>query len=242
MRVLVVDDEAPARRRLSRMLARLPGIEVVGEAVDGGEAIERARSLSPDLVLLDIDMPGLDGVAVAERLRGTAVVFTTAHAEHAARAFELRAIDYLLKPVTPARLEDAIARVRERGAAAPEMLSAALAKLLGAREPPRVSARRGSTVHVFDARVIGRFFAADKYTVFVHEGEEYLLDESLSALEARLADHGFVRVHRRELVRLDRIRALHADAPGHRLELADGTTVPVSRRSIAELRRRLGLA
>lgn len=171
MRVLVVDDEAPARRRLSRMLARLPGIEVVGEAVDGGEAIERARSLSPDLVLLDIDMPGLDGVAVAERLRGTAVVFTTAHAEHAARAFELRAIDYLLKPVTPARLEDAIARVRERGAAAPEMLSAALAKLLGAREPPRVSARRGSTVHVFDARVIGRFFAADKYTVFVHEGD-----------------------------------------------------------------------
>lgn len=240
MRVLVVDDEAPARRRLLRMLARVPGVEVVGEAGDGSEAIERARTLAPDLVLLDIDMPGLDGVAVAERLRGTAVVFTTAHAEHAARAFELRAIDYLLKPVTPARLEDAITRVRERGAAAPELLSAALAKLLGMREPPRVNARRGTSVHVFDAREIGRFFAADKYTVFVHEGEEYLLDESLSALEARLGDHGFVRVHRRELVRLDRIRALHADGAAHRLELADGTSVPVSRRSIAELRRRLG--
>jgi two-component system, LytTR family, response regulator len=242
MRVLVVDDEAPSRRRLIRMLEQLGDVEVVGEAVDGAQAIERVRATAPDLVLLDIDMPGLDGVAAAERLAGTAIVFTTAHAEHAVRAFELRAVDYLLKPISLARLEEAIARVRERGPAPPEALAAALARLLGSREPPRVSARKGAVAHVFDARAIGRFFSADKYTAFVHEGEEYLLDESLSALESRLAAHGFVRVHRRELVSLDHVRALHGEGAGSHVQLADGTKVPVSRRNLPELRRRLGLA
>ena len=241
MRVLVVDDEAPARRRLIRMLEQLPDVEVVGEAVDGAHTIERVRATSPDLVLLDIDMPGLDGLAAADRLPGVAVVFTTAHAEHAVRAFELRAIDYLLKPIGAARLKEAITRVRERGPAPPEALAAALARLLGSREPPRVSARKGSSVHVFDARAIGRFFAADKYTAFVHDGEEYLLEESLNALETRLGEHGFLRVHRRELVNLDRIRALHGEGASSHVELTDGTKVPVSRRSLPELRRRLGL-
>ena len=114
MRVLVVDDEPLARSRLVRMLERLPGASPVGEAGSGREALECIEALAPDLVLLDVRMPGLDGLEVARAAEGTAIVFTTAHDEYAVEAFELSAVDYLMKPVSPERLAQAVERARSR--------------------------------------------------------------------------------------------------------------------------------
>lgn len=115
MRVLIVDDEPPARRRLRRMLERMPGVEVCGEAGDGVEALERIAERAPDLVLLDVRMPGLDGIELARRGESLLpIVFTTAYDEYALRAFEVAAVDYLLKPIRAERLRGALERARER--------------------------------------------------------------------------------------------------------------------------------
>lgn len=231
MRVLVVDDEQLARRRMVRMLDRISDVEVVGEAADGIEAREQVIKLVPDLVLLDIDMPELDGLSLASEL-DVPVVFTTAHAQHAVEAFDLEAKDYLLKPVSEGRLQKAIERVRSGSTAG------------SGPDPdgvPRVSARIGTAVHVFDARTIPRFFASDKYTLFHRAGEEFVLDESLNALEKRLSPHGFFRVHRGELVRLAAVTTLHTLDDGPVVELDDGQRATVSRRQLGELKRRLGV-
>lgn len=253
MKVLVVDDEAPARRRMIRMLERAGGVEIVGQAADGVEALTELTRCQPEVVFLDIQMPALDGLALARQARLPLVVFVTAHDEHALAAFELGAADYLLKPVKAARLEATLARLRERlGAeAGPDEdaeLRATLARLGGAGvgpggelPSPRLAVREGESVRLFDARELGRIFASDKYSVFIHEGREQLLDESLSQLELRLSAHGFVRVHRAELVNLAWVRALHGDSGSMSVELRDGQRVKVSRRMVAELKRRLGL-
>ncbi len=245
MKVLVVDDEPLARRRLRRLLGRLPDADVVGEAGNGLEALERIRELRPDVVLLDIRMPGLDGLALARRGGDLPhIVFVTAYEEHAVQAFEANAVDYLLKPVQLERLATALDRVRRRAATDPARLDALLREILERRagEPEaRVSARLGNTVRVFDARRIARFHAEDRYTVFTQEGQEYLLDESLNALEVRLTSLGFVRVHRSELVNLHFVKALHLEDGATEVELLDGGRVPVSRRQAAELKRRLGM-
>jgi len=247
MKVLVVDDEPIARRRLIRMLRRIGGVEVAGEAANGEEALQRLEELRPDAVLLDIRMPGLDGLELVRRAAHLpAVIFTTAYEEHAVEAFETEAVDYLLKPVRLERLQRALAKVeRRRAASNPERLAALLEKILRREEGmgvPRVTARSGKTIRVFDAREIARFRAADRYTVFRRAGEEFVLDESLNALEARLATHGFLRVHRSELVNLSRVAALHLEEGDAQLRLTDGQSVPVSRRLAPELKRRLGIA
>lgn len=234
MRVLVVDDEAPARRRLVRMLERLGGLEVVGEAGDGEQALALVRERAPELLLLDIDMPEMDGLELAELPGMPLVIFTTAHAEHAVRAFEVAAVDYLLKPIARERLAEAIERARARGGRAAVASPATDA-------PPRITARSGGTVHVIDASEITRFHATDKVTIFVHEGRELVLDDSLSALEERLGAHGFFRTHRSELVSLAAIKALHTDGGSTRVELRDGSQAAVGRRVVAELKRRLGI-
>ena len=244
MRAVVVDDEAPARRRLIRMLERLERVTVVGEAGDAAEARRVIEQQRPDVVLLDIQMPEETGLQLAAWPTMPAIVFVTAYDEHAVEAFELAAIDYLLKPVAQARLDKALARVRDRGGGVdPDRLAEALRAVLpNHAEPrtPRLAARDGSTLHVFDARDIARISARDKYAVFVLDGREYVLDESLTALEGRLAAHEFVRVHRGELVNLGRVVALHGSEGAAELELADGTRAPVSRRLLPEVRRRLG--
>lgn len=236
MRVLVVDDEAPARRRLVRMLGRLGGVEVVGEAADGEEALAMVRAHAPQLLLLDIEMPEMDGLELAEEPGLPPIVFTTAHAEHALRAFEVAAIDYLLKPISRERLAEAIERARARVSAPPAEAPAA-----APTDTPRITARSGGTVHVVDATEITRLYAEDKVTVCVHEGRELLLDESLSALEQRLAAHGFFRTHRAELVNLAAVRALHTEDGSTRVELRDGSEAAVGRRMVAALKRRLGI-
>lgn len=250
LRVVIVEDEVPARRRLARMLARIGDVELVGEAGDADTALHIVATKHPRLVLLDINLPGRDGLWIAGRLADVDVVFTTAYDEHALRAFELAAVDYLLKPFDDARLERTIARVREREAerswpALVEQLRGAMTS--SSTTPPspsartRLSARAGSSVYVFDPGQVARISASAKYSVFWHEGREYLLDRSLSDLEAELAPSGFVRVHRSALVNLDRVRALHTDGSGAELELDDGSRVPVSRRSLSTVERALGV-
>jgi DNA-binding LytR/AlgR family response regulator len=240
-----VDDEPLARRRLIRLLGRIPDTEVAGEARNGEEALARVRELQPDVVLLDIRMPGLDGLALARRAAELPpVVFVTAYDEHAVEAFEANAVDYLLKPVQLERLATALTRARKRAASDAGKLDALLREILErrSREPEgKVAARLGSTIRVFDARDIARFHAEDRYTIFRHEGQEFLLDEPLNALEARLGELGFVRVHRAELVNVHRVKALHLEDGATEVELTDGQRAPVSRRQAGELRRRLGM-
>ncbi|MCC6872855.1 MAG: response regulator transcription factor, partial [Sandaracinaceae bacterium] len=210
MRVLVADDEPHARARMLRMLAKIEGVEVVAEARDGHDAIDKIALHAPDLVLLDIDMPGADGLSVAERAGGPAIVFVTAHARFAADAFEIDAYDYLLKPVSQERLSRAIDKVHKRRSSA------------AAGEPWRLSVQDGAVIRFVDAREVERFQATDKYTAVSYDGRELLLRESLSQLEQRLAPYGFVRVHRAELVRKDAIRAIEPEPGGALLHLASG--------------------
>ena len=244
MRALVVDDERVARNRLKRMLGRLDGVEVVGEAADGAEALERIAELEPDVAFLDIRMPGMDGIELARRLpAATRVVFTTAYDDYAVQAFETSAIDYLLKPIEAERLEAAVRKVEQRVGrpAATGELQRLLEKIAGRDDPPRITARRGDTIRVFDPRTISRFHAEDRYTVFRHDGRDFLLDESITSLEERLADLGFLRTHRSELVRLDAIRALGREDDASYVELADGQRAAVSRRHLRVLKQRLGI-
>jgi DNA-binding LytR/AlgR family response regulator len=231
MRVLVVDDEPIARRRLARMLGRIPGVEVAGEARDGEEALDKIEALAPDVVLLDIRMPGLDGLSVALRKKGLPpVIFTTAYAEFAVDAFAAEAVDYLLKPIEQERLEEALHRAKRSAGLDPARLQAMVDRLAADDEVPRVTARARGSAYFFDARDIPRICAGDKYTGF-----------TLGSLEQRLGRWGFVRAHRSELVNLHFVRALHRTGQGDELELEDGQRVPVSRRRASELSRRLGL-
>lgn len=247
MRVLIVDDEAPARRRLVRMLGALPDITVAGEAGDADAALAEVAAHGPDLVLLDIRLPGIDGLALAARYADLPpIVFVTAHDEFAVRAFELDAVDYLVKPVRPERLAAAIERARRRldprGAAS---VLTRLAEAARPGEPPPSSTRiivvdRGA-LRLFDAREVSRFWASDKYTLFQSAGEERLTHEPLSALATRLAPHGFWRVHRGELVNLARVRAVRGEDGHHVAELDDGQQARISRRELTAFKAALGV-
>lgn len=243
MKLLVVDDERVARSRLKRMLAPLDDIEVVGEAADGEEALARIAELQPDVVLLDIRMPGMNGIELAHQLPDqTHVIFTTAYDEYAVQAFEAAAVDYLLKPVASERLIAAIDKVRLlRRPAERNELMRMLERLAERRELPRIHARRGDTIRVFDPREITRFHAQDRYTVFRHGGRKFLLDESIVSLEKRLGPWGFLKVHRSELVNLQKISALRREDDVTLVELADGQRAVVSRRSLKALKEHLGI-
>ena len=239
MKVLIVDDEPLARRRLARMLGRQRDLELVGEAEDGARARTLIDTLAPELVLLDIDMPQLDGIALARQLPShVSVVFTTAHRKHAVDAFALAAVDYLLKPIEDERLTEALERVRSARRA------------LGPVAPPpgpgglpllRLAARAGEAIELLDPAQVARLFASDKYTLCQLAGRELVLDDSLNVLEARLASYGFFRAHRGELINLHRVRALRHEPDAAYVELDDGQRAQVSRRALPELKQRLGI-
>lgn len=238
MRVLVVDDEPIARRRLTRMLQSLAGVTVVGTAEDGSSAISQCVALAPDLLVLDIEMPSLDGITLAQRVKPQPlIVFVTAHSTHALAAFDVQAVDYLLKPVQQERLAIAIERAQERLSA---RAGAGASREAHAVDTRVVSSSNGVS-QIFDARQIARFWAKDKYTLFSVQGEELICDESLDALEERLAGAGFVRAHRSELINAQRVRALHHASGGAHLELDDGARVVVSRRALALVKSALGV-
>jgi DNA-binding LytR/AlgR family response regulator len=226
--VLVVDDEALARERLVRMLAKIEGVAIAGEADSATSALQKIASIAPDLVMLDIEMPGMDGLELAGSPGIPPIVFTTAHVQFAADAFELDAVDFLTKPIRAERLDQAIDRARRRLDGAPA----------APKSPARVLAvHDGGTIRFVDVASVNAFIARDKYVELVHEGKELLLRESLDALERRLGD-AFVRVHRNALVRIDAIREL-TTGDNVLAQLSDGTRVEVSRRAAPNLRRLL---
>jgi DNA-binding LytR/AlgR family response regulator len=248
VKVLVVDDEPLARRRLIRMLGRIADVEVVGEAGDVPAALDRIRAERRDLVLLDVEMPGRSGLELARSVEKDlpAIVFTTAYKEYALDAFEVSAVDYLVKPITSDRLAAALEKVRKRTVPADAARLASLLERLDRRAaaamPARLHARFGGTTRLVDASEVTRICASAKYALFQHEGREFVLDESLSTLEARLRDAGFLRVHRADLVNLSRVRALHTEDGATTVELSDGQRAPVSRRMLTTLKQRLGIA
>jgi len=239
IKVLLVDDERPARHRLAQMLAAEPDVEIVGEAEDGEQALERIAELGPDLVLLDIQMPGCGGMEVAASLAGgrPRVVFCTAFDEHAVDAFELNAVDYLLKPVSRARLTRALERVR--GAAPAVDAVARLAPDTG--YPARFLGRRGTRYHVVAAGDVVFFSSEDGQTRLQAGALHYWMQPTLADLEHRLDPDRFFRVSRAAIVNLDAVREVAPREGGHGdATLANGMTIGVSRRRMPELMRRLG--
>ena len=243
IRALIVDDEPLARRGIRQLLERERDVVIVGEARDGREALRALRTLEPNLVFLDVQMPELDGFGVL-RAHGVermpAVVFVTAFDEFAVRAFDAHAIDYLVKPLREARFAEAVQRVRDRlrSADAVELsrrLSALLASTDAAARPVRAKTRiivpTASGDLVLDASEIDWIEADDYYAAVHARGKRHLIRESLSSFETRLDPVGFVRVHRSAIVNLDRVRELRAESSGESaVVLRDGTRVPVSRR------------
>lgn len=238
MKVLVVDDEPPARRRLARMLADLK-VEVTDELEDAMGVLQALESGVVDALFLDVEMPGLSGLALASRALLPPVVFVTAHERYAVAAFDVQAVDYLLKPVRPERLKSAVERLRAR-ISTPSNAASAVAGESSDAIPRIVSHSRG-LAQLFDARDIARFWSSDKYTVFKADGVEHMIDEPLQALEQRLSPYGFLRIHRAELVRANAVRALRADVGIYEVILSDGQTAKVSRRALSSVRAALGI-
>jgi two-component system, LytTR family, response regulator len=221
--VLIADDEPAARRGVRQLLAAFPEFIVAGECRDGGEVLAALDTLNPHVVFLDIQMPGVDGFEVIRRRtpeRMPIVVFLTAYDQFAIRAFEAQALDYLLKPVTEARFAATMKRLqRQLKAASP-----------ATREPALVvTTARGATV--VPVREIDWIESADNYARIWTGDRSYLLRESLRVLEERVRARGFVRAHRRALVRLDGVRELTWTRAGDLVAvLASGAKIPVSRR------------
>jgi two-component system, LytTR family, response regulator len=239
VRTLVVDDEPVARAGLRAMLSAFEWVEVVGEAADGPAAVEAIDRLRPEVVFLDVQMPGLLGTDVLRRIEWQPfVIFTTAFSQHAVSAFELGAVDYLLKPFGPARLAAAMERVRAgvgepAGAGALERLSGALS----GGPISRLFVRVGGSLVPLPVDGVCWFEADGDYVVVHAAGARHLLHLPLSRLEARLDSLRFVRVHRAYIVNLDHVRAFRRDARGNlEAELTDGRRVPVSRARAQEIR------
>jgi len=236
--VLIADDEALARARLRRLLADVEGVTVVGEATDGGQVLARVKAGGVDLVLLDIQMPRLSGTEALARWPpdGPLVVFCTAHAEHAVQAFDVGAVDYLLKPVEPERLRKALARAQQhgqRGRFGAELRQQQLSRL------PIVT--RQGVVLVDPATVTHATLEGELVTVHTAQSA-YLTDFTLQQLQERLPPGRLERVHRRALLDLEAVARLEPlDTGGYLAHLPSGATVEVSRQSARELRRRLGL-
>lgn len=239
IRALIVDDEAPARERMRRLLAEWTDVEVAGEAADSEEAMERIAAVRPDMVFLDIQMPGATGLEVAASLADPRphVVFCTAFDQFAVDAVELHAIDYLLKPVSRARLEKALERVRRSPSS-----GAALDRLAagGASAPARFLARKGTTYRVVPAREVVAFVSEDGLTKLLAGGQHYWMNPTLNELEARLDPHRFFRISRAAIVSLDAVKEVHPDAGGQGdVVLRDGTRLEVSRRRFRDLTEKL---
>lgn len=237
LRVLLVDDEAPARARLRQMLTERGDTTIVGEAEDGVQALERVQELAPDVVFLDIQMPGCTGLEVAASLTPgrPCVIFCTAFDQHAVDAFELKATDYLLKPVTRARLDAALSRVVATPAAAAvntdDADDAAQPSDLPAGPPVRFLARRGARYLVVPAADVLAFSFEDGQTRLHTAAEQLLMQPTLAQLVRRLDPGRFFQVSRTVVVHLDAIKEArpHTDGTGVIL-LSNGLALDVSRR------------
>jgi two-component system LytT family response regulator len=251
VRAILADDEPRARQFLEHLLAEHEEIELVGSAKSGAEALALIEREAPAVAFLDIHMPDLSGLEVARHLRGAGapiVVFTTAYDQHAIEAFELAALDYLLKPIKRERLAETVRRVvddargRGTGARQEEAVRTALESpgLKERLEPlRRLPVRHRRDVRLLDLEQVSRIVSRDRLVLACAEGREYLVDYTLQELETRLPEGRFVRVHRAALVNLDAIESYGGEDGVLVLRLKDGTRVEASERRAAEVRRRL---
>jgi two-component system response regulator AlgR len=237
MRVLLVDDEAPARDRLKRLLRELEGVELVGEAADGKAALHAIAELQPDLILLDIRMPGMDGMETARHLatlpHPPRVIFTTAYSEHALEAFEAQAIDYLVKPVRKERLAQALHR-------AASLMTPVAAVTEAAVGPAHLTVKKQGKIELLPIEEILYFQADHKYVTAHLAHREELLEEPLKQLEELLGER-VIRIHRNALVTRAALIGLERDHAGsHYVTLREiGRGPEISRRLVAEVRRLL---
>jgi len=240
VRILIVDDEAPARQRLKQLLEDLGGHEIVGEAANGQDALKLGNQLDPDVILLDIRMPGMDGMECARHIsareNSPAVVFTTAYDQYAIEAFEARAVGYLLKPVRKERLESALTQARRLTSAEADSLHSRG----GSRPRQFISVGNRDELQLFPVAEVLYFQADQKYVSMIHQDGTKLLGDSLKALEEEFSEE-FVRIHRAILVSLAHLEALEKDDEGHFQVRIRGKSnfLPVSRRMVPELRKRM---
>jgi two-component system response regulator AlgR len=241
LRTLIVDDEAPARARLRRMLEEIEDVAVVGEAANGRDALAHCASLDPDVVLLDVRMPGMDGIEAARHLGALedppAVIFTTAYDEYALQAFETQAVGYLVKPVRREKLLRALRHAAR--VAGPRLVRLAEQSQFGRRRA-HVCARLGEQLKLVPVGDVLYFSAGQKYVTMRHKGGSELIDESLRALENEFAPD-FIRIHRNSLVARQYVSAVERAAEGQLIvRLKDcEETLQVSRRHAAEALRQI---
>jgi two-component system, LytTR family, response regulator AlgR len=244
VRVLIVDDEAPARDRLARLLEDDPQHSVVGEAGNGEQALEVAAETKPDVVLLDIRMPGISGIEVAHHLNSLAeppaVIFTTAYDEYAIAAFDANAVGYVLKPVRQERLEKALRQAARISSSSIGQV-AEKSGLQSTRN--HICARVRERLILIEMNKVSRFHADQKYVRVHHDGGEHLIDESLKALEREFRDM-FVRIHRSALVSIAHIDAIRKTSDGQMIVVMRGApededSLIISRRHLADVKRRL---
>lgn len=241
MKVLIVDDEPLARTRLQRLLEDMNDIDVVGEAKNGKEALLRSSVVNPDIVLLDIRMPGMSGLETANHIANLkyppAIIFTTAFSEHALAAFEANAIDYLLKPIRKERLEDAINKARKINRAQ----LAALGKLEEASHArTHISAYVGGNLQLIPSEQVHYFQAEQKYVTVRHPEGQLLIDDSLKSLEEEYGAR-LMRIHRNSLVAIEHVEGLERDSNGKYFIYFRNIDdrLEVSRRMVAAVRKRL---
>lgn len=242
LRTMIADDEPLARERLKLLLAPDPDVDIVAECRNGSEVVKSLKTAKADLLFLDIQMPGRDGFEVIEEI-GPAnmpiTVFVTAHNQHAVNAFEVHALDYLVKPIERKRLEQTLTRVKQRvqlekAFAAREQISSAVDALRQVtshpERPQRFLTRSGDTVSVVSVNDIEWIEAADYYVCLHAGGKRHLLRESIRALETKLDPRKFIRLHRSAIVNLDHVREIHRDgqAEGWAL-LSTGVRVRLNR-------------
>jgi two-component system LytT family response regulator len=245
MRALIVDDEPPARARLRRFLEAEPDVELIAECASGPEAVETIMRTAPHVVFLDVQMPVMNGFDVLAALPPgplPAIIFVTAYDEYALRAFEVHAVDYLLKPYSRERLREALACVRARSTpdelvGIRQGLLALAAELRSGREQPgRIAVRADGRVFFISIADIDWVEAAANYVRLHARGEAHVLRESMKNMEMRLPTRSFLRIHRSTIVNIDRIRELQPWFHGEYIAiLYDGTKLTVSRAYVDRL-------
>ncbi|MDR3720905.1 MAG: response regulator [Candidatus Acidoferrales bacterium] len=243
IRTLIVDDEDLARQVLREFLSAHPDIEIVAECANGFEAVKCATELEPDLLFLDIQMPKLDGFEVLELIGANrAVVFVTAYDAFAIRAFEVHAVDYLLKPIGAERFNAALERAKERLSGKLQTAPLPAMELAASARPPsqyldRIPVRDGTSVFIIPVAKLDYAEAQDDYVALASGGKKHLKQQTISSLEAALDPSRFLRIHRSCIVNLERVVKIEPFGKDtHVAVLAGGTQLPVSRAGHARLR------